>query len=1171
MVRNWAKSLAVLFFAGSTAYAGTITTIAGDGNNFFGGDGGQARFAQLNLPSATVADSDGNIYVADSSNHAIRKIDRFGVITTLAGNGFAGFFGDGMSATSSQLDNPQGIARDAAGNLYIADTNNHRVRRIDTSGNIDTIAGNGIPGSLGDGGSPIFARLNGPRALAWHTDGSLYVVEGLGHRVRRIFNGVITTLAGTGVPGYGYDVGPANTAPLNDPMDVAVDSLGRVFIADHGNSAIRRVDPSGTIWWVAGNTGSSYFGDGSSSLQTRIDNPRGVAVAPSGGFYIAHENKVRYVATNFIVSTIAGGSFGGFGGDGGAAANAQLFGPDGVALDTDGSLLIVDRQNHRVRKVTTPTPPATAPQTPIIGSVTPGNGQLSVEFYPQSDGGWMATYTVTCGAQSASGLSSPILVTGLVNGTPYTCRVVAANGVGTSALSNASGSATPNTMHTITFTGFGSAGLIGMSPLDSCSSGSACTATAIKGSQVFLGGTAQSGAAVVGFSGVTCEGGTGNLFNGQCAFTVTGNAAATVEFGHRLAVTKTGTGTVTSSPAGISCGPACTSAEKAYSVGTNVTLTAVAAPGWRFSGWSNVCSGTGTCNVTMTYAGIGPWFPAEGAEPQANFVLLDLAPDAFSFTPKSFIELNTVVTSNAVTITGIEAASPISVTGGSYSIGCTGTFVTTAGTISNGQTVCVRHTSAGAIGTVTTTTLTIGGVAANFTSTTVLNNYVPNAFSFTPAVNVAPGTVVTSSPVTITGNNAPTWVNVTGGSYSIGCTGTFVTTAMQITGGQTLCVRHTSSASPATVTTTTITIEGVSANFTSTTASAGTHVLTVAKAGTGGGIVTGSINGGPTIINCGSDCTESVAAGSTVTLTATPANGSTVAGWSYCSGTAAVCEVPLSAATTVTVTFLNNNPPRLANLSTRGQVLTGGDVMIAGFIIGGPSAKTVVVTVAGPSLVNAGIPNALANPTLTLIRSSDGAVIASNDNWQAQANPTDSAALHASGFEPAHALEPAIIATLAPGAYTAIVQGAGGTGVGLVGVYEVDHPEVPLINISTRGQVLTGNDVMIAGLIVYGDNTQQVVITVAGPSLVNAGIPNALANPVLTIVRSSDGAVIASNDNWQSQANPAHVAAIQAAGFAPAHVLEPAVILTLPPGAYTAIVQGSGGTGVGLVGVYKVQ
>jgi hypothetical protein len=259
-----------------------------------------------------------------------------------------------------------------------------------------------------------------------------------------------------------------------------------------------------------------------------------------------------------------------------------------------------------------------------------------------------------------------------------------------------------------------------------------------------------------------------------------------------------------------------------------------------------------------------------------------------------------------------------------------------------------------------------------------------------------------------------------------------------------------------------------------------------------------------------------------------------------------------------------SNPTRLSNLSTRAQVLTGNDVAIGGLVIGGGASKTVVVSVAGPSLATSGITNPLLNPTLTLVRSADNAVLATNDNWQSAPNV---AAIQASGFAPNSPLEPAILATLPPGAYTAIVQGAAGaTGVGLIGIFEVDHPEVPLVNISTRAKVLTGNDVMIAGFIVQGATAQNVVVNVAGPSLASAGITNPLANPTLTLVRSSDNAVIATNDNWGSAANAAQ---IQASGFAPNNSLEPAIMMSLPPGAYTAIVQGAGGgTGVALVGVF---
>jgi hypothetical protein len=255
---------------------------------------------------------------------------------------------------------------------------------------------------------------------------------------------------------------------------------------------------------------------------------------------------------------------------------------------------------------------------------------------------------------------------------------------------------------------------------------------------------------------------------------------------------------------------------------------------------------------------------------------------------------------------------------------------------------------------------------------------------------------------------------------------------------------------------------------------------------------------------------------------------------------------------------------RLANISARMQVRSGNDVVIGGFIIGGSSAKTVLVRARGPSLAAYGIPNTLANPSLRLVRSSDQATIAANDDWAGAAN---AAQVSASGLAPSHPLESAILVSLAPGAYTTIISGAdGGTGVGMVEVFEVDHPEIPLANISSRGQVLTGSDVMIGGFVIQGSGPQTVVVRARGPSLAPYGIANPLANPVLQLVRSSDQAVIASNDNWGSAANAGQ---ISASGFAPSDALESAILVTLDPGAYTAIVTGAGGgTGVGIIEVF---
>jgi hypothetical protein len=242
------------------------------------------------------------------------------------------------------------------------------------------------------------------------------------------------------------------------------------------------------------------------------------------------------------------------------------------------------------------------------------------------------------------------------------------------------------------------------------------------------------------------------------------------------------------------------------------------------------------------------------------------------------------------------------------------------------------------------------------------------------------------------------------------------------------------------------------------------------------------------------------------------------------------------------------------------QVLTGNDVMIGGFIIGGAASKTVVVRARGPSMLANGIVNYLANPMLQLFSGPNQ--IAFNDNWQTAGNQST---LLASGFAPSDSQEAAIYTTLAPGAYTAIVTGVGGTtGVGIIEVFEVDKPEVPLINISTRGQVLTGNDVMIGGFIIQGSSPQTVVVRARGPSMLANGIANYLANPMLQLFSGPNQ--IAVNDDWQNAANQAD---LLASGFAPSEPLEAAILITLNPGAYTAIVTGVGGTtGVGIIEVF---
>jgi glucose/arabinose dehydrogenase len=256
--------------------------------------------------------------------------------------------------------------------------------------------------------------------------------------------------------------------------------------------------------------------------------------------------------------------------------------------------------------------------------------------------------------------------------------------------------------------------------------------------------------------------------------------------------------------------------------------------------------------------------------------------------------------------------------------------------------------------------------------------------------------------------------------------------------------------------------------------------------------------------------------------------------------------------------------PRMVNVSTRARASTGNDVVIGGFVIGGAASKRVAVVATGPSLAAHGIANPLANPRLTLVRSSDQLVVGTNDSWQAGVNASR---LQEQGLAPSDPREAALMVELAPGAYTAIVDGAAGeTGIAVVAVYEVDHPERRLVNLSTRANVGTGSEVVIGGFVIEGASARTVAIVGTGPSLAAHGVTNPLADPQLVLVRSSDQSVLASNDNWQSAANAAQ---LQASGFAPSHPSEAGILVTLPPGAYTAILSGVGSsTGTGVVAVY---
>ena len=360
------------------------------------GDGGPATAAQIGTIQGIAVDLLGNVYLSDTDHHRVRKIDTTGIVTTVAGTGTAGFSGDGGPATSAQLNLPYGVAVDSAGNLYIADLNNNRVRRVGPDGVIGTYAGSGGEGSSGDGGPATSAQMLTPRNLAVDSAGNLYISEFGGHRVRKVTPaGLISTAAGTGIAGFRGDGAAATAAQLAFPAGLALDRQGNLYIADSQNQRIRKILPNGQISTVLGGTANvtlltpiavavdlagdiyvadatsivheftaagawidkagtgaaGFSGDGGAANAAQLTAPHDLAVDLGGNLYIADQNRIRKVASNGTIQTVAGDDYLHAIGDGGSATSAELLLPSSVGLDSAGNLYIADTGTNRVRQV----------------------------------------------------------------------------------------------------------------------------------------------------------------------------------------------------------------------------------------------------------------------------------------------------------------------------------------------------------------------------------------------------------------------------------------------------------------------------------------------------------------------------------------------------------------------------------------------------------------------------------------------------------------------------------------------------------------------------------------------------------------------------------------------------------------------------------------------------
>jgi sugar lactone lactonase YvrE len=336
-----------------------IITIAGTGTSGYGGDGGPATSAPVSYPHGVAVDGSGNIFIADTNNNRVREIVKAtGTIITVAGTGTRGFSGDGGPATAAWLNGPYGVAVDSSGNLFIGDSNNQRVREVvAATGNIITIAGTGIYGMSGDGGPATSAQLFDPSGVAVDASGNLFIGDYGNERIRELVaaTGNLITIAGNGTQGYSGDGGPATAAKLSGPFGVTVDANGNVFFADAYNNRIREiVKATGTIITVAGTGTAGFSGDGGPATSAQLNGAAWLALDAAGNLIISDDSnqRIREVSqATGIITTIAGIGTYGYSGDGGPATGAQLQFPKGVAVDASGNVIFTDQNNNRIREI----------------------------------------------------------------------------------------------------------------------------------------------------------------------------------------------------------------------------------------------------------------------------------------------------------------------------------------------------------------------------------------------------------------------------------------------------------------------------------------------------------------------------------------------------------------------------------------------------------------------------------------------------------------------------------------------------------------------------------------------------------------------------------------------------------------------------------------------------
>ncbi len=1024
----------------------TFTTLAGPESNTGSADGPGAA-ARFFFPSGGAVDSGGNVYVADTMNHTVRKITAGGVVTTLAGLAGVAGSADG-TGSAARFQSLAGVAVDSSGNVYVADNADHTIRKITAGGVVTTLSGlAGVEGSTDGTGSA--ARFSEPFGLAADSTGNVYVADSGNHTIRKITSGgAVTTLAGT-AGAYGSLDGTGSAARFHYPYGVAVDSAGNVYVADSYNCTIRKITAGGVVTTLAGRAGMSGATDGTGNA-ARFDWPTGIAVDPAGTLYVTDtpNSTVRKITTGGVVTTLAGAA-GMQGWTDGAGSAARFSTPFGLGLDGAGNVFVVDFFNSAIRKI--------------------------------SPGGEVTTFAglglqrgAVDGVGSAARFAHPAGVALDAAGTLYVAenynhtirKVTPGGGVTTLAgTAGVSGSAdgTGNAARFDSPTGIAVDG-----------AGNVYVADSQNGTirKITAGGVVTTLAGTAGSFGSTD--GTGSAARLDYPTGVTVDAAGV------LYVTDAAQHTV----------------RKITAAGVVTTLAGTA-------GVSGTTDGTGSAARFDNPTGL----------------VLDSAGNLH------------VVDAWNETVRKITPA---------------GVVTTEAGSAGN---------SGSADGT---------GTAARFNGAAYIavdgadNLYVSERANVTIR-KIAPGGVVT----TLAG-----LVNQPGTANGSGSAARFLVpegVAVDRAGNLYLAdiaqnvIRWGAAAVPALTSAATASCTaGQSFTYAAVlTGAVGDYGASGLPAGLGLNAATGVISGTP-------------ASAGTYAITLSGTNGA---------GTSSVTFT-----LTVNAPAPEVVPTRLTNLSVRIGAGTGDNTLIVGFVVGGAGTsgtKPLLIRAVGPTLASYGVTGTLVDPTLELIPQGASTPLATNDNWAGDAQVT--AVGNTVGAFPlsgAASKDAALYLTPASGVYTAKVTGVGGTsGIALAEIYDASSSAYAastprLINVSARAQVGTGDGVLIAGFVVDGTASRTVLIRAVGPTLGTYGVMGSLADPQLELTKTVNGAtvVVATNDNWAGDAQIILVGTtVGAFALSGVSSKDAAILVTLPPGVYSAKATGVGNTtGVALIEVYEV-